>query len=72
MTQHEKISNYIDSHGSITPMDAFSALHITKLATRISEMVRDGYKIEKVCEITMNQDGVVSRYMRYRKVTEDA
>lgn len=50
MTQREAILNYINEFGSITPMEAFSDLGITKLATRISEMRRDGmeFKIETV------------------------
>ena len=67
MNQHEKISNYLDAHGSITPMDAFAALHITKLATRIGEMNRMGCNIVGKMETTKNQAGEVSRYMRYRK-----
>jgi hypothetical protein len=50
MTQRDAILNYIKEFGSITPMQAFSDLGITKLATRISEMRKDGmdFKIETV------------------------
>lgn len=50
MTQREAIVNYITEFGSITPMQAFADLGITKLATRISEMRKDGmnFKIETV------------------------
>lgn len=50
MTQREAIINYITEFGSITPMEAFADLGITKLATRISEMRKDGmqFKIETV------------------------
>ena len=50
MTQREAILQYIADFGSITPMQAFSDLGITKLATRISEMRKDGmtFKIETV------------------------
>ena len=50
MTQREAILNYINEFGSITPMEAFADLGITKLATRISEMRKDGmkFKIEMV------------------------
>ena len=50
MTQREAILWYISENGSITPMEAFSELGITKLATRISEMRKDGmqFKIETV------------------------
>lgn len=50
MTQREAILTYIKEFGSITPMEAFADLGITKLATRISEMRKDGmeFKIETV------------------------
>ena len=50
MTQRDAILQYITEFGSITPMQAFSDLGITKLATRISEMRKDGmaFKIETV------------------------
>ena len=50
MTQREAILLYIIEFGSITPMQAFADLGITKLATRISEMRKDGmrFKIETV------------------------
>lgn len=49
-TQREAIIEYITEFGSITPMQAFADLGITKLATRISEMRKDGmdFKIEMV------------------------
>ena len=47
MTQSDRIMKYLEMNGSITPMEAFSDLGITKLATRISEMVRAGAKIKK-------------------------
>ena len=46
-TQIERIEEYINEYGSITPMDAFMDLGITKLATRISTMIRSGYAIKK-------------------------
>lgn len=68
MSQATKIAAYIDKHGSITPMDAFNDLYITKLATRISEMIRGGYKVDKVMEQRVNGEGETVRYMRYYKV----
>lgn len=66
MTQHELILNYIADFGSITPMEAFSDLGVTKLATRISEMrARKGmeFKIEQVKG--KNRYGKPVRYARY-------
>ena len=65
MTQHERIANYIDTFGSITPMEAFSDLGITKLSTRVGEMVCSGYKIKRQLETGKNRFGETTRYMRY-------
>ncbi len=65
MTQHDKILSYLKSHGSITPMDAFGQLHITKLSTRVNEMIKDGTPITKEWVRKKTQDGYEA-YMRYR------
>ena len=65
-TQHIKILRYLETHkGGITPMDAFYKLRITKLATRISELIDNGYKFTKLWEESVDEDGSRSRYMRY-------
>ena len=65
MTQREAILQYIKEFGSITPMQAFADLGITKLATRISEMRRDGmaFKIETVS--VKNRYGKTVSYAKY-------
>ena len=65
MTQREAILQYIEEFGSITPMQAFADLGITKLATRISEMRKDGmtFKIEMVS--TKNRYGKSVIYAKY-------
>lgn len=66
MTQYQKIINYIEKYGSITPYDAFRDLGITKLATRVSEMRKKGimdFKIE--LETGFNRDEEPVRYARY-------
>lgn len=65
--QHERILAFIESHGSITPMDAFSELGITKLSTRIGEMIESGIGIEKHREKGRNRFGEKVNYMRYTK-----
>ena len=69
MTQHGKILKYLNDHpAGITPMDAFIDLGITKLSTRIGELIRMGYDdIEKIPEARVNAYGEKKRYMRYRK-----
>ena len=65
MTQHERIIDYMKQHGSITQADANAELGITKLATRISEMIRDGKRIYKVRESGKNRFGEKTSYTRY-------
>lgn len=66
MNQREQIYDYIVVFGSITPMDAFTDLGITKLATRVSEMREAGTDIIGEWESTKNRYGKTVRYMRYR------
>ena len=65
MTQRDAIIEYITEFGSITPMQAFADLGITKLATRISEMRRDGmrFKIEMIS--TKNRYGKAVNFAKY-------
>ena len=64
-TQRELVLEYITRFGSITPMQAFTDLGITKLATRISEMRKDGmeFKIETVK--SKNRFGKIVHYAKY-------
>lgn len=65
MTQHQQILNYLNRYGSITPMEAFANLGITKLATRVSELKKAGYSF--VQEMVYITDNSLCRkcYMRY-------
>ena len=66
MTQKDLVLRYITDFGSITPMQAFSDLGITKLATVVSNLrLKDGmqFKIEAVKG--KNRYGKPIRYARY-------
>lgn len=65
MTQTERIVDYIKEFGSISPMEAFNALGITKLATRVSELAKDGVVLERAMMESQNRYGDKVRYMRY-------
>lgn len=65
--QHMMILWFIYQVGSITPMDAFNELGVTKLATRISEMKVLGIQFSQVYEGRTNRFGKKVRFMRYRK-----
>lgn len=67
MTQHQLILAHIDTYGSITPFEAFAEYGITKLATRVSELRRQGHQIVKVFEEGRNRFGQKVHYVRYRK-----
>lgn len=65
-TQRDRILDYIRDFGTITPYDAFTDLGITKLATRISELKREGYPIAQTRIKSRNRYGEPTHYMAYR------
>lgn len=65
MTQREAILNYITEFGSITPMEAFADLGITKLATRISEMRKDGMEFKIDTVKSKNRYGKSVQFCKY-------
>lgn len=65
-TQYYLIIQFIKSHGFITPMDAFTYLGITKLATRISEMKKKGYIFGQEF---INFTDLTGRHVSYMKYT---
>lgn len=65
MTQREAILKYMQDFGSITPMQAFSDLGITKLATRISEMRKDGMQFHIEPIKAKNRYGKTVRFAKY-------
>ncbi len=65
MTQREAILQYIKDYGSITPMQAFADLRITKLATRISEMRKDGWEFKIETVSVKGRDGKIVTYAKY-------
>ena len=65
MTQADRIVDYINRFGSITPMQAFRDLGVTKLATRISEMRQEGVRFDQEWQTSKNRFGEEVRYMKY-------
>ena len=65
MTQCERIIDYINKHGSITTMEAFNDLGITRLASRIHDLRDDGYQIKRETIRGKNRYGEPVHYMRY-------
>lgn len=71
MTQEQRILDYITRYGSISPLEAFRDLGITKLATRISDMRKDGIKFDQRYEKSQNRFGETVYFMRYFFPKED-
>ena len=65
ITQQDLILDYIRQYGSITPLEAFNDLGITKLATRVSEMRREGIEIEGETIAVKNRFGQKCYVKRY-------
>ena len=65
MTQHELILSHLDKFGSISPVEAFESYGITKLATRISEMKKQGLSFTTVLVEEKNRYGEPVRFARY-------
>ena len=65
VSQKKMVLDYIEEFGSITPIDAFRDLGVTRLAAKIFELKKDGHDIEKVIETGKNRFGNRTRYARY-------
>ena len=65
MNQCEKIKEYINEFGSISSMEAFKDLGITRLSARIMELERQGVNIERTSEYALNRYGDKTHYTRY-------
>lgn len=59
-TQTERVKAYIEVNGSITSMDAFRDLGITRLSARVKDLRDNGVNVVTVMEQNKN-----SRYARY-------
>lgn len=66
MAQCEKIVFYIQMFGSISSMEAFRDLGITRLSARIYELRNAGYQFDEEFETSKNRFGESVSYKRYR------
>ena len=56
-TQCQKILDYMQSHGSITSLEAFREIGCTRLSGRIFDLKKMGYSIDKTMEEVPTRDG---------------
>ena len=69
MTQCERIMNYIYTFGSINPAQAMGDLGVYRLAARINDLRRQGYKIESKIVADRNRFGETVHHAVYRLVS---
>lgn len=65
MTQAEMVLDYIREFGSITQLDALRDLGVMRLASRISDLKKDGYLIDSKPEAVLNRYGDKCYIKRY-------
>ena len=64
-TQNQRILDYIEEFGSITQLDALRDLGVMRLASRISDLKRQGYPIISKIETVNNKFEEKCRIKRY-------
>lgn len=64
-TQVQRIHKYMNDFGSITQFEAMRDLGVMRLASRISEMRKDGFDIVCRMETTRNRYGEKCHVKRY-------
>ena len=64
-TQCERILDYIKENGSITQIDALREFGCMRLASRISDLKRQGVPVRRTMETSKNRYGEPVSYARY-------
>lgn len=65
MTQAQRVLDYMDKFGSITQLEAFLDLGVMRLASRISDLKKQGYPIQSDVVAVKNrfeEDCYIKRY----------
>lgn len=65
MTQAERVVEYINEFGSISSMEAFRDLGITRLAARIADLESEGIHFGRKREMVVNRYGEKVYFTRY-------
>lgn len=70
--QCQMILAHLMERGSITPLEAMQDYGIMRLAARISDLRKLGYRISSEAETANNRFGEAVRYARYSMAEEGA
>ena len=65
-TQAQRVLAYMEEFGGITQFEAMKDLGVMRLASRISELKKNGYKITSDVVGVKNRFGETCRVKRYR------
>lgn len=65
MTQNDRILQYMEDFGSISSLEAMQDLGVMRLASRISDLKKLGYRIESKTVTDKNRYGEKIHYSRY-------
>lgn len=65
-TQCERVLKYMQDFGSVNPQQAIADLGIMRLASRISDLKKEGYKISRQMVAGKNRYGEAVRFAEYR------
>lgn len=66
MAQKQRVMQYMAENGSISSLEAFKDLGITRLSAVIFNLRHDGIKIESDTEQVTNRYGEKVRFARYK------
>lgn len=66
MTQNDRIMNHLNEHGSITQLEAMTEYGIYRLASRISDLRKEGIKIKRTMVKGKNRYGESTCFAQYR------
>lgn len=64
-TQAQRVLEYIKTFGSITQLEALKDLGVMRLASRISDLKKQGYPITSEFDTVMNRFGEPCQIKRY-------
>ena len=65
MTQAQRVLDYLDENGSITQLEALKDLGVMRLASRVSDLRKQGYPIKSDVVAVKNRFGESCHIKRY-------
>ena len=70
-TQCDRILRHLKDFGSITTLEAITEYGILRLASRINDLKKRGYKITSTTGTAINRYGENTHYSVYKLIEED-